>query len=75
MLVLPTIPVPKDARRATLGVLKQYLTEENTDLLVKTLRKRIKRRLPRWARWLPIGKVLDALLPEVLLDFFEDLLR
>ena len=72
---MPFPIIPLEARRATVSVLQQYLTEENTDVFVKILRKRIKRKLPRWARWLPIGKVLDALLPELLLDFFEDLLR
>ena len=71
-MALPQIP--QKARKATLDVLSQYLTEENSDLFVDYMTKRVKRRLPRWLRWLPIRRVLDALLPEVLLGLFEDLL-
>ena len=63
-----------EQRKAALAVIKSVLTEENSDKLKKTLKKGIKKRLPRWLKWLPIGKILDSLLPEVLVEFFERLL-
>jgi len=66
--------IPQSVRQDTLEVIKAYLTEENSDVFVRALTRRVKRRLPRWVRWLPVGRVLDALLPEILLEFFEDLL-
>ena len=61
-------------KQLALAVIKSVLTEKNSDKLKGVLKKGIKKRLPRWARWLPIGKVLDALLPETLIEFFEQLL-
>jgi len=62
------------ARATALEVLREVLTEENTDAFATMLNRRIKRKLPRWLRWLPIRRILDALLPDVLLRFFEDIL-
>ena len=66
--------ISKRAKKEALAVVEQVLSEENTDELVKILRKEIKKRLPRWARWLPIGKVLDALLPGALVKFLRAIL-
>ena len=71
-MALPEIPL--QARQATLSILSQYITEENSDRFIKILHRRVKAKLPRWLRWLPIGIVLDRLFPEILLEFFEDLL-
>ena len=62
-------------RFIALETIRSVLTEKNTDQLRNVLRHRIKRKLPRWARFLPIGRIIDALLPEVLLEFFEDILE
>ena len=64
----------RQAKQATLVVLKEVLTEESSDKLKRILKKKIKSKLPGWAKWIPIGQILDALLPEVLIDFFEDIL-
>ncbi len=61
-------------RQLAVDVLRQVLTEENTDRLKDLIVTRIKRVLPRWARWLPIGRVIDALLPGVLLSVLEEVL-
>ncbi len=63
----------RQAKQATLVVLKEVLTEESSDKLKRILKKKIKSKLPGWAKWIPIGQILDALLPEVLIDFFEDI--
>lgn len=59
-------------REAGLTAIREILTEENTDALIEILMDRLK--LPFWLSWLPIGKVLDKMLPETLLNLFEDLL-
>lgn len=59
-------------REAGLTAIREILTEENTDALIEILLDRIS--LPFWLSWLPIGKVLDKMLPETLLNLFEDLL-
>lgn len=61
-----------DSRRAGLVAIREILTEENTDAMIKILVDRID--LPFWLAWLPVGSVLDKLLPEALLSVFEDLL-
>ena len=66
--------IPQSVRQDTLEVIKAYITEENSDVFIRALTKRVKQRLPRWLRWLPIGRVLDALFPEIIIEFFEDLL-
>ena len=58
-----------------LDVLRSVLTEEHTDRAKDLIVARIKPHLPFWARWLPIGRVIDALLPEVLLSVFEELFK
>lgn len=61
-----------DSRQAALEALEKILTEENTDALIEILMDMLK--LPFWLRWLPIGSVLDQVLPETLLDLFRKLL-
>ena len=61
-------------RQLAYDTLKDVLTEERTDSIKDLLVDGIKSKLPRWMRWLPIGKVIDALLPEVLLSVLKDAL-
>ena len=58
-----------------LDIIRSVLTEEHTDRAKDLIVARIKPHLPFWARWLPIGRVIDALLPEVLLSVFEELFK
>lgn len=62
----------EDSRQAALRALEAILTEENTDALIEILMDMLP--LPFWMKWLPIGSVLDRLLPETLLNLFEKLL-
>ena len=66
--------IPQAEKDQALAVVKRVLTEENTDKLKRTLKRGIKSKLPGWLKWVPVGRVLDALLPEVLVEFFEGLL-
>lgn len=59
-------------RSAALEALREILTEENTDALIRIIEDKIS--LPFWLRWIPLGSILDRLLPEKLLEVFEDLL-
>ncbi len=67
--------IPQNVRQDTLEVIKLYITEENSDVFIDLLTDRVKQKLPWWLRWLPIERVLDALLPDIILEFFEDLLK
>lgn len=61
-----------EARTAGLEAIREVLTEENTDELIALILEHLK--LPFWMRWLPIGAVLDRLLPDTLLRIFEKVL-
>ena len=63
-----------DARAAALAGLREVLTEDNTDKIIARLVEIIKPRLPIYLRWIPVGTVLDALLPGALLRVFEEVL-
>ena len=63
-----------EVRAATLQGVRTVLTEENTDILIERMVALIKPRLPVYLRWIPIGTVLDALLPGALLKVFEEVL-
>ena len=63
-----------DAKSAALSGLREVLTEENTDKIIARLVEIIKGRLPLYLRWIPVGAVLDALLPGALLKVFEEVL-
>ena len=63
-----------DAKSAALSGLREVLTEENTDKIIARLVEIIKGRLPLYLRWIPVGTVLDALLPGALLKVFEEVL-
>lgn len=63
-----------DAKSAALSGLREVLTEENTDKIIARLVEIIKGRLPIYLRWIPVGTVLDALLPGALLKVFEEVL-
>ena len=66
--------VSTEARGAALEVVRTVLTEENTDAIITKLTDAIKAKLPWYAKFVPIGTVLDKLLPESLLRVFEDVL-
>ena len=63
-----------DAKAAALSGIREVLTEENSDKLIARVVELVKPRLPIYLRWVPIGTVLDALLPGVLLKVFEEAL-
>lgn len=63
------------SKRAALKILEEIITEESTDRFKVYARDLIKAKLPIWLRWLPIGRVIDALLPEVLLAVLKELLE
>ena len=63
-----------DAKGAALVGIRAVLTEENTDFLVKRLASLVSSKLPWYAKWLPIGVMLDHLLPDTLLKVFEEFL-
>lgn len=57
-----------DAKAAVMDALRAVLTEDRTDDLIA----RVVAKLPWWGRWLPVGQVLDRLLPETLLEFLNE---
>ena len=63
-----------DAKAAALSGIREVLTEENSDKLIARVVELVKPKLPVYLRWIPIGTVLDALLPGVLLKVFEEAL-
>ena len=63
-----------EAKGAALSGIREVLTEENTDKIIARLVEIIKGRLPLYLRWIPVGTVLDALLPGALLKVFEEVL-
>ena len=63
-----------DAKAAALSGIREVLTEENSDKLIARVVELVKPKLPVYLRWVPIGTVLDALLPGVLLKVFEEAL-
>ena len=68
------MPISTRSKHAVFNILNDLLTEEATDKFKVYARDLIKAKLPVWLRWLPVGRVIDALLPEVLLAALEDLL-
>ena len=56
-------------------VIRSVLTEKHTDRVNDIIVARVKPHLPFWLRWVPIGRVLDALLPGVLLSVLDDVLN
>jgi len=63
-----------EAKVAALAGIREVLTEENTDKIIARMVELIKPRLPIYLRWIPVGTVLDALLPGALLRVFEEVL-
>ncbi len=61
-----------EAKRTTLDVLRSALTEENTDRFLDLVFVAL--RLPWWVPALIARRVLDAMLPEVLLGALEKIL-
>lgn len=79
--VIPMAEVPavvagviSDAKGGALAGLRAVLTEENTDKIIAKLEEAIKARLPWYAKWIPLGVILDKMFPEILLKVFEDVL-
>lgn len=66
--------VSGEDRQSAWAVIEQVVNEERTDELIDKLVKRVKPKLPVWLRWLPIGMVLDAIFPEIVLGWLKDLL-
>lgn len=71
--VLPPVVSQVD-KQSAFDVIRQVLDEKTTDELIDKLVERIKPKLPPWLRWLPIKYALDAIFPEIVLDWLEDLL-
>ena len=63
-----------DAKAAALVGIREVLTEENSDKIIARVVELVKPRLPVYLRWMPIGTVLDALLPGILLKVMEEAL-
>ena len=59
-----------DVKAVVMDALRAAFTESRTDDLIR----RVTSKLPVWLRWLPIGRALDQALPELLLDFVEEVL-
>lgn len=69
-----TQDVSQTARQGALDVARSILTEEKTDALIAILVPKIKAAMPGWLRWLPVGYVLDKLLPGTILSVLEEVL-
>ena len=63
-----------DAKAAALSGIREVLTEENSDKLIARVVELVKPKLPVYLKWLPIGTIMDALLPATLLRVFEEAL-
>lgn len=63
-------PLPPEVKAAALDAVRAAFTEERTDAFIEKLTAR----LPWWTKFVPVGKVLDQLLPDVLIDFLEEVL-
>lgn len=61
-------------KKLIIKTLEEEFTEERSDVVKRAIKKKVKARLPRKLRWLPIGRVIDALLPEVFIDVVKDVL-
>lgn len=55
-----------DVRAATITGIREVLTEANTDAIIERVIPRVKSALPAYLKWLPVGTVLDYLLPGTL---------
>ena len=70
---MPMTPAPKmdsELKRAAIDAVSAAFTEERTDALISKLTSKV----PFWLRWLPIGTLLDRVLPEALIDWMEETL-
>lgn len=67
---MTTSRLPADVKAAVMDALRASLTEARTDALIA----RVTAKMPWWARWVPVGVVLDRLLPETLLGWIEEAL-
>lgn len=56
-----------DLKAMVMDALRASITESRTDDLIR----RGVAKLPIWLRWLPIGKALDRMLPEVLIEYVD----
>ncbi len=65
-------PVPPEVKEAALDAVRAAFTEERTDAFIAKLTARLP--WPWWTKFIPVGQVLDQLLPDVLIDFLEEVL-
>ena len=68
------VNVGSEAKAGALTTARSILTEHNTDALIEVLVPRIKAKLPMWLKWLPLGTILDKILPGTLLSVIEEVL-
>lgn len=70
--LMQDLSIIPESRIVALDAIRTILTEENTDEIIDLVLAKVN--LPLWLRWLPLGRVLDQLLPEAILGVFEDIL-
>ncbi len=63
-------PLPDSMKAAIMDAVRAAFTEDRTDEFIS----RITARLPWWTKALPVGRVLDELLPDVIIDFLDEVL-
>lgn len=68
------VAVSQEAKAGALVTARSILTEENTDALIEAIVPRVKAALPSYLKWLPIGTILDKVLPGTVLSVVEELL-
>ena len=68
------VDVTDQAKAGARSAARAILTEEKTDALIAIIVPRVKAALPSYLRWIPIGTVLDKLLPGTILSIVEEVL-
>jgi len=69
---MPTL----EQKRIALQIIEEALSEQNTKVIKRMLKKEIKSKLPRGLRrFIPVGKIADVLLQGVLLNFLRKILN
>lgn len=68
------VAVSAEARAGALTTARAILTEDNTDALIAAIVPRVKKALPKYLQWLPIGTILDKILPGTVLSVVEEVL-
>ena len=57
-----------DAKAMLMDALRASITESRTDDWIR----RALAKLPFWLRWLPLGKILDKMMPEALINYVDE---